>query len=70
VLLEQGQKGSFAVCVSEAEATERVGMGLVTGGSQLCVRTAAGHVALVTFEALPAVEDELTVDVTVWRDAR
>jgi hypothetical protein len=71
VLLGPGEDGSFASCVADgARAVASVGMDRVAEGSQICVRAAAGHVALITITSLPAASDEsLTVDATVWRDA-
>ncbi|MGP3970847.1 protein kinase domain-containing protein [Streptomyces sp. 6N223] len=71
VLLEAGEEGSFAACAADdAQAVASVSMDRVEEGSQVCVRTAAGHVALITVTGLPGAEDTLTVDATVWRDAR
>ncbi|MEO3752887.1 serine/threonine-protein kinase [Streptomyces sp. B6B3] len=72
MVLLDGQRGSLDVCRADTRYTETVGLDVVKADDQLCVRTAAGHVALVTVtgrspETDPS--DYLSVDVTVWRDA-
>ncbi|WP_049564251.1 serine/threonine-protein kinase [Streptomyces sp. SBT349] len=71
VLLRPEERGSLATCRAETRSTEAIDMARVTEGSQVCVRTVAGHIALVDITALPAEgETHLTLDATVWRDAR
>ncbi|MGP4113827.1 protein kinase domain-containing protein [Streptomyces sp. 4N509B] len=74
VSLPAGRPGSFAACVAEttrAGAVTEVSLDDVAVGSQLCVRTAAGHLALVTLTGTPDTGrgDHVTVDATVWRRA-
>ncbi len=72
VLLDEGQEGSFATCAGETRFTRQIDAGLAAPGTQICVRTHGGHLALVTVTARSAPgepSDYLTVDATVWRDA-
>ncbi|CAM5369065.1 hypothetical protein GCM10010329_15870 [Streptomyces spiroverticillatus] len=71
-LLNNSQKGSLKTCREETRFTERVTLGQVSKGSQLCVHTPSGHIALVTYRGRsggsePA--DYVTLDLTVWRNA-
>jgi hypothetical protein len=71
-LLDEGTEGSLAACRAQTRFADRIALDLVGEGSQLCVRTAEGHVALVTVAALPSgsgPSDYITVDASVWRDA-
>ncbi|ONK15196.1 serine/threonine-protein kinase [Streptomyces sp. MP131-18] len=72
VLLGEDQEGSFATCAAETRFTRQIDAGTVASGTQVCVRTGAGHLALVTVTGRSAADepsDYLTVDATVWRDA-
>ncbi|NGO44124.1 serine/threonine protein kinase, partial [Streptomyces sp. YC419] len=72
VLLNNAQKGSLKTCRNETRYADQVTLGQLSQGSQLCVHTLSGHIALVTFEgSAPATDpsDFVTVDMTVWRNA-
>ncbi|MBE4737924.1 MULTISPECIES: serine/threonine-protein kinase [Streptomyces] len=72
VLLNNSQKGSLATCRGETRYTDSVKLGQVSKGSQMCVRTNSGHMALVTFQgSAPSGDpsDYVSVDITVWRNA-
>ncbi|UUU21762.1 serine/threonine-protein kinase [Streptomyces sp. DSM 40750] len=72
VLLNNSQKGSLETCRNETRYAESVKLGQLSKGSQLCVRTDSGHMALVTFQgSAPSGDpsDYVSVDVTVWRNA-
>ncbi|OQD54946.1 serine/threonine protein kinase [Streptomyces phaeoluteigriseus] len=72
VLLNNAQKGSLATCRAETRYTKEVQLSQVSKGSQLCVHSSSGHIALVTFKGSAPENDPsdyVTVDVTVWRNA-
>ncbi|USQ88083.1 protein kinase [Streptomyces phaeoluteigriseus] len=72
VLLNNAQKGSLATCRAETRYTKEVQLSQVSKGSQLCVHSTSGHIALVTFKGSAPENDPsdyVTVDVTVWRNA-
>ncbi|MCX5397458.1 hypothetical protein [Streptomyces sp. NBC_00102] len=72
VLLDPGQQGSLDVCRSETRFTEQLDLARLVKGTQICVRTEAGHLGLIVVRALPsetAAAHYMTVDATVWRNA-
>ncbi|MFD7130282.1 serine/threonine-protein kinase [Streptomyces sp. NPDC059894] len=72
VLLNNAQKGSLATCRSETRYTTEVELSQLSKGSQMCVHTPSGHIALVTFQgSAPETDpsDYVSVDITVWRNA-
>ncbi|QHC24760.1 serine/threonine-protein kinase [Streptomyces sp. GS7] len=72
VLLRPGQQGTLDTCRSETRFTSRVDIGLLTEGSQMCLTTSSGTIALITFQGRSADSDPssyVTLDVRVWRDA-
>ncbi|MGW2840332.1 serine/threonine-protein kinase [Streptomyces sp. NPDC001493] len=72
VLLDPGQQGSLDVCRSETRFTDRIDLARLVKGTQICVRTEAGHLGLIVVRALPsetAAAHYMTVDATVWRNA-
>ncbi|MGD3109984.1 serine/threonine-protein kinase [Streptomyces sp. YGL11-2] len=72
VLLRPGQQGTLDTCRSETRFTSRVDIGLLTEGSQMCLTTSSGTIALITFQGKSADSDPssyVTLDVRVWRDA-
>ncbi|MGW7412986.1 serine/threonine-protein kinase [Streptomyces sp. NPDC054863] len=71
-LLNNSQKGSLRTCRDETRFTERLTIGQVSSGSQICVHTESGHIGLVTFRGRSAESDPsdyVTVDLTLWRNA-
>ena len=72
VLLNNSQKGSLATCRAETRFTERVTLGQAGPGSQFCVHTQSGHIALVTLRGRSGSADPsdyVTLDFTLWRNA-
>jgi serine/threonine protein kinase len=72
VLLNNSQKGSLATCRAETRFTERVTLGQAGPGSQFCVHTKSGHIALVTLRGRSGSSDPsdyVTLDFTLWRNA-
>ncbi|MYV59296.1 serine/threonine protein kinase, partial [Streptomyces sp. SID4931] len=49
VVLKNSQKGSLEVCRQETRFTEKLGLDQLTPGSQICVLSKAGHIAVVTY---------------------
>ncbi|MFD7781928.1 protein kinase [Streptomyces nojiriensis] len=72
VLLNNSEKGSLETCRAVTRFTEKIGLDQLTDGSQVCVLSKAGHIALATFRGRSGVKEEtrfITVDLTVWRNA-
>ncbi|MER7700508.1 serine/threonine-protein kinase [Streptomyces sp. NPDC096095] len=72
VVLKNAQKGSLKVCREETRYTEKIGLDQLTSGSQICVLSKAGHIAVVTYRGKSGPNDPsryITVDLTVWRNA-
>ncbi|WP_371639050.1 serine/threonine-protein kinase [Streptomyces virginiae] len=72
VLLNNSEKGSLETCRAVTRFTEKVGLDQLTDGSQVCVLSKAGHIALATYHGRSGGKNEtgfITVDVTVWRNA-
>ncbi|MDG4864579.1 serine/threonine protein kinase, partial [Streptomyces sp. T-3] len=72
VLLNNAQEGSLETCRSETRFTQSIDFARITKGSKFCVRTASGHIGLVTYNG-PAPKsdpsDYVKLDLTVWRNA-
>ncbi|MBT2440870.1 serine/threonine protein kinase [Streptomyces sp. ISL-36] len=72
VLLNNAQKGSLETCRAETRYTERIGLDQLTNGSQICVLSDAGHIAVATYRGKSGAKDPskyVTVDLTIWRNA-
>ncbi|MFI5803241.1 protein kinase [Streptomyces sp. NPDC051561] len=72
VLLNNSQQGSLKTCRAETRFTEQVTLGQVSRGSQFCVHTKSGHIALVTYRGRSGSSDPsdyVTLDFTLWRNA-
>ncbi|MFJ3882351.1 serine/threonine-protein kinase [Streptomyces sp. NPDC090077] len=72
VVLNNAQKGSLETCRAETRYTEKVGLDQLTDGSEICVLSNAGHIAVVTYRGKSEAKDAsnfITVDLTVWRGA-
>ncbi|MGQ4726446.1 serine/threonine-protein kinase [Streptomyces sp. Ju416(a)] len=72
VVLKNSQKGSLEVCRQETRFTEKIELEQLTSGSQICVLSKAGHIAVVTYRGKSGPNDPshyITIDVTVWRNA-
>ncbi|MDF9802113.1 serine/threonine protein kinase [Streptomyces sp. HB372] len=72
VVLKNSQKGSLEVCRQETRYTEKIDLEQLTSGSQICVLSKAGHIAVVTYRGKAGPDDPsryITIDLTVWRNA-
>ncbi|MEU8677958.1 serine/threonine-protein kinase [Streptomyces sp. NPDC048560] len=72
VLLNNSQKGSLKLCRGETRYTEKIGLDQLTDGSQICVLSDAGHIAVATYRGKSAVKDPsryISLDLTIWRNA-
>ena len=72
VLLNNSQKGSLETCRTETRYTEKIGLDQLTNGSQICVLSDAGHIAVATYRGKSGADDPsryFTVDLTIWRNA-
>ncbi|MCI3224691.1 serine/threonine-protein kinase [Streptomyces sp. NP-1717] len=72
VLLNNSQKGSLETCRTETRYTEKIGLDQVSNGSQMCLLSDAGHVAVVTYRGKSGADDAstyITIDLTIWRNA-
>jgi len=72
VLLNNAQQGSLKACREETRYAKEVSLSQLSKGSQLCVHTASGHIALVTYKGSAPKSDPsdyISVDITVWRNA-
>ncbi|MFC9182143.1 protein kinase [Streptomyces globisporus] len=72
VVLKNSQKGSLEVCRQETRFTEKIELEQLTSGSQICVLSKAGHVAVVTYRGESGADDPsryIAIDLTVWRNA-
>ncbi|WP_330334193.1 serine/threonine protein kinase [Streptomyces sp. NBC_00536] len=72
VLLNNTQQGSLETCRAETRYTEKIGLDQLTKGSQICVLSKAGHIAVATYRGKSGPDDPskyITVDLTVWRNA-
>ncbi|MFI7289546.1 serine/threonine-protein kinase [Streptomyces anulatus] len=72
VVLKNSQKGSLEVCREETRYTEKIGLDQLTSGSQICVLSKAGHIAVLTYRGKSGANDPsryITIDLTVWRNA-
>lgn len=72
VLLNNSQQGSLETCRTETRYTTTVSLDQLSEGSQMCVRSASGHIALVTFKGQADEDDPsdyVRVDMTIWHNA-
>ncbi|WP_055715997.1 serine/threonine-protein kinase [Streptomyces torulosus] len=72
VLLNNAQRGSLKTCREETRFAESVSLAQLSKGTQLCVHTGSGHIALVTYQgSAPEGDpsDYVSVDLTIWRNA-
>ncbi|MFE9563093.1 serine/threonine-protein kinase [Streptomyces sp. NPDC006487] len=73
VLLNNSEKGSLETCRTVTRFTEKLGLDELTDGSQVCVLSKAGHIAVATFRGRTGDKEStryLTVDLTIWRNAQ
>ncbi|MFF5705951.1 serine/threonine-protein kinase [Streptomyces sp. NPDC012794] len=72
VVLNNAQKGSLETCRTETRYTEKVSLDQLSDGSEICVLSDAGHIAVATYRGKSDGKDAsnyVTVDLTVWRNA-
>ncbi|MFD4025003.1 protein kinase [Streptomyces sp. NPDC058576] len=72
VVLKNSQKGSLETCRQETRFTESIELEQLTSGSQICVLSKAGHIAVVTYRGKSGADDPsryITIDLTIWRNA-
>ncbi|MCK8680376.1 serine/threonine-protein kinase [Streptomyces lichenis] len=72
VLLTGGRKGSLATCRTETRFTREIRLDQLSRGSQVCLLSDAGHIAVVTYRGRSGAGDPsgyIDVDLTVWRNA-
>jgi serine/threonine protein kinase len=73
VLLNNAQKGSLETCRKETRYTEKIDLEQLTQGSQMCVLSDAGHVAVATYRGRSGKSDPgsyVTIDLRIWRNAQ
>ncbi|MER7780017.1 protein kinase [Streptomyces sp. NPDC096191] len=73
VLLNNAQKGSLEACRTETRYTEKIDLTQLTQGSQMCVLSDAGHVAVATYRGKSSENDPgsyVTIDLQIWRNAQ
>ncbi|MFF1410952.1 protein kinase [Streptomyces sp. NPDC058289] len=75
VLLNNSEKGSLETCRTVTRFTEKIGLDELTDGSQVCVLSKAGHIAVATFRGRKGDGNKestryVTVDLTIWRNAQ
>ncbi|QNP72933.1 protein kinase [Streptomyces roseirectus] len=72
VVLGANQQGTLQTCRTETRFTRELPLPQVPVGTRMCVHSAAGHIALVTYRGTSPKTDPsryITVDVTIWRNA-
>lgn len=72
VVLNNSQKGSLETCRTETRYTERVGLDQLGNGTEICVLSDAGHIAVATYRGKSGENDPgqyITVDLEIWRNA-
>ncbi|MDJ0382037.1 serine/threonine-protein kinase [Streptomyces sp. G-G2] len=72
VLLNNAQKGSLETCRTETRYTEKISLDQLSDGSQICVLSKAGHIAVATYRGKSGPDEPskyITVDFTIWRNA-
>ncbi|MFD5895403.1 serine/threonine-protein kinase [Streptomyces sp. NPDC060366] len=72
ILLNNSQKGTLETCRTESRYAEQIGLDQLSNGTQFCLLSDAGHVAVVTYRGKSGANDAstyVTVDLTIWRNA-
>ncbi|MFD4026702.1 serine/threonine-protein kinase [Streptomyces sp. NPDC058576] len=72
VLLAAGQKGSLETCRSVTRYTREIRLDQLTEGSQICVLSNAGHIAVAVYRGASGSGSPsayISLDLTVWRNA-
>ncbi|MEO3852642.1 serine/threonine-protein kinase [Streptomyces sp. B8F3] len=72
ILLNNSEKGSLETCRTETRFTEKITLDQVGDGSQFCVLSDAGHIAVATYRGMRESGDAsyVTFDLTIWRNAQ
>ncbi|MFF1491874.1 serine/threonine-protein kinase [Streptomyces sp. NPDC058304] len=72
VVLNNSQKGSLETCRAETRYTEKIGLDQLSDGTEICVLSDAGHIAVATYRGKSGANDPsnyITLDLTIWRNA-
>ncbi|MCP3755633.1 serine/threonine-protein kinase [Streptomyces sp. TBY4] len=72
VLLNNAEKGSLETCRQVTRFTEKIRLDQLTDGSQVCVLSSAGHIAVATYRGKSGAKESsqyITLDLTIWRNA-
>ncbi|WP_406513558.1 protein kinase [Streptomyces sp. NBC_00161] len=72
VVLNNSQKGSLETCRAETRYTEKIGLDQLSDGTEICVLSDAGHIAVATYRGKSGAKDPstyITLDLTIWRNA-
>ncbi|WP_327120989.1 protein kinase [Streptomyces sp. NBC_01341] len=72
ILLNNTQKGSLETCRTETRYAEKVNLDQLSNGSEFCVLSDAGHVAVATYRGRSGENDPgsyVTIDLQIWRNA-
>ncbi|WP_405607690.1 serine/threonine protein kinase [Streptomyces sp. NBC_01508] len=72
ILLNNSQKGSLETCRAETRFTEQITLDQLTNGSEMCVISDAGHIAVATYRGKSGASDPgqyVTIDLRIWRNA-
>ncbi|GAA2960513.1 serine/threonine protein kinase [Streptomyces argenteolus] len=72
VLLNNAQKGSLETCREETRYTETIAFDQLTKGSEICVLSDGGHIAVATYRGKASPDGPskyVTLDLTIWRNA-
>ncbi|MFI6474524.1 serine/threonine-protein kinase [Streptomyces sp. NPDC050516] len=72
VVLNNSEKGSLETCRAETRYTETIGLDQLTDGSEICVLSDAGHIAVATYRGKSGTNDPskyITLDLKIWRNA-
>ncbi|MCK7624681.1 serine/threonine protein kinase [Streptomyces sp. RS10V-4] len=73
VLLKTGQQGSLDTCRHDTRYTDTIPLPLLGKGSQICLTTSSGTVALLSYRGASGESEPsryITLDVRVWRGAQ
>ncbi|MFB6520021.1 protein kinase [Streptomyces sp. NPDC056401] len=72
VLLNNSEKGSLDTCRKVTRFTEKITLDQLTAGSEVCVLSDAGHIAVATYRGKSGAKESsqyITLDLTIWRNA-
>ncbi|MFD3520125.1 protein kinase [Streptomyces sp. NPDC058653] len=72
VLLNNTQKGSLETCRTETRFTQKISLDQLSRGSEICVLSDAGHIAVATYQGKSGENDPgqyVTLDLEIWRNA-